>query len=247
VFWNGEFVHTLRLKQEGVLAEYQSPQAADLPDFMRDKDNRWTAFGGRYRVFIANKDFKPRSLALTDLPTVNLPGEKLAESSPLFGTSSAQAAALYAYLGPQKARAAYEALVKKGVRIAAGNSVVRDLVVSGDVTLGIVDSDDANDALREGAKVQVFLPKETVLIPQTTAIISGAPHRKEAEALVDFLLSAEVEKMLVEAGYCQAPFKDKSLKPSLLLPEAKLVPVRPDDVVRLLAKSSDDLRPLFVK
>ena len=47
VFWSGEFAQTVLLKNEGVLAAYDSPQAADLPEAYRDPD-RWA------RMSIAN-------------------------------------------------------------------------------------------------------------------------------------------------------------------------------------------------
>lgn len=45
----------------------------------------------------------------------------------------------------------------------------------------------------------------TLLIPNTLAIIEGAPHRNEAQELVDYLLSAEVETALAEGPSAQIP------------------------------------------
>ena len=39
VFWNGEFVQTLLLQTDGLLAPYQSPNSADIPDCSRQ--NVW--------------------------------------------------------------------------------------------------------------------------------------------------------------------------------------------------------------
>src|SRR5512142_2278403 len=49
VFWNNEFSQTLYLKEQGVLAAYDSPAAASLPDSFRDPARLWSAFGGRAR------------------------------------------------------------------------------------------------------------------------------------------------------------------------------------------------------
>ena len=51
---------------------------------------------------------------------------------------------------------------------------------------------------KEGAKITVFMPSETMVIPQTVAVIAGAQNRGEAEELTDYLLGGEVEKSLAE-------------------------------------------------
>ena len=45
----------------------------------------------------------------------------------------------------------------------------------------------------------------TLFIPNTVAIIKGGAHPVAARKLVDFLLSAEVEKMLAEGAAAQIP------------------------------------------
>ena len=59
IFWNGEFMHMLALKDAGILTSYSSPQAKGLPDNFRHKSNLWTAFGGRARTLIVNGKSEP--------------------------------------------------------------------------------------------------------------------------------------------------------------------------------------------
>lgn len=56
VFWNNEIVHTLRLKDAGILATYSSPSAATIPAEYKDLSNHWTGFAARARVIIINTD-----------------------------------------------------------------------------------------------------------------------------------------------------------------------------------------------
>jgi hypothetical protein len=45
VFLSGEFAQTILLKDEGLLAAYQSPNTADIPEAFYDPQGFWTAFG----------------------------------------------------------------------------------------------------------------------------------------------------------------------------------------------------------
>ena len=45
----------------------------------------------------------------------------------------------------------------------------------------------------------------TLFIPNTLALIKGAPHRRAAEALAGLILSPEVEAALAEDPYYEAP------------------------------------------
>jgi iron(III) transport system substrate-binding protein len=247
VFWNGEFVQTLRLKAKGVLQPYRSPLRSDFPPSMLDPEGYWNELTPRLRVWMSAPDFKERNIGLEDLPRTGLPGDQMAVSNPMLGTASTQAAALFAIHGPAAAGKSYQALLDKGVRIVEGNATVRDLVVSGDIKLGLTDTDDACSAIRHGAKARVFYPTETLLIPASVAIIKGAPNVKEAQVLVDFLMGAEAESMLVESGFCQMPVRKTATKPCLALPQPKLLRVRPEQIVDNLAQATEDLRQRFVR
>ncbi len=211
VFWNSEFVQTLRLKSEGLLEPARPANAADLPASLKDKDGCWYASGARFRVLLANT----RKLAPKDRPreweefgSGRWRGPDVAISLPLFGTSADQAAALYAAWGRERARGLYEKLKGAEVRVVDGNSVVRDLVVQGAAAAGWTDSDDACGAVAESADVELILPGQkgegTLQIPGTVARVKGGPHAKEAETLMDFLLKRETEKMLIDSGFYQS-------------------------------------------
>ena len=47
----------------------------------------------------------------------------------------------------------------------------------------------------------------TLYIPNTLALIKGSPHPKEAEKLLDYLLSADVERRLADGPSAQIPLR----------------------------------------
>src|SRR3982750_3975194 len=62
VFWGNEPFHTINLAEDGLLAEYESPSAKDVPARFKDPKHRWTGNGLRARVIAqaAISSFMPR-------------------------------------------------------------------------------------------------------------------------------------------------------------------------------------------
>jgi iron(III) transport system substrate-binding protein len=224
VFWNGEFAQTLTLRDRGVLAEYRPPSSAGLPADSADLKGFWTGVGGRARVLLIHRDHVPqeaRPKKLEDLLTSTLPGERIGMAWPFFGTSATHAAALYAVWGPERARTFFTGLKARGVRFVDGNSVVRDLVVQGELWMGLTDSDDALNALEKKAPVEMILLDQeenglgTLRIPATVALVANDPNREEGRTLIDYLVSEHAEQLMVKGGFCQYPLRadTKALRP----------------------------------
>ena len=208
VFWSGEFAQTLLLKERGVLEAYAPPAAGDIPSRYRDPDGAWTGFAGRARVILVNTDKVPEENtphSIFDLLDPRWPEGSVGIAYPLFGTTLTQAAALYAEMGADAARAFFESLVARGVRVVDGNSVVRDMVARGELMVGLTDTDDACGALDRGAPVSIILPDQdgmgTLIIPNSIAVIAKGPHPDAAREFVDFLLSPDVEDALIASGW----------------------------------------------
>jgi len=219
VFWNSEVARTLVLQDKGVLAPYRSPAGADIPAQFKDADGYWTGFAARARVLVYNKEL----LAPADLPKsifdLTQPAwrGRFTMAYPLFGTTATQVAAWYAVLGPERTEAYLQALKANAVVIVDGNGTSRDTVVQGEVPLGFTDTDDANVAIQAGKPVGMIFPDAdglgTLLIPNTVALVAGAPHPQEARRLIDFLLSRDVESKLAFSESMQIPLRDGVGKP----------------------------------
>lgn len=215
VFWNNEIIQTIVLKEKGVLDAYLSPNAQQVPSAYRDPEGYWTGVTARARVLIVNTDrmTQPDTIdSIYDLLDPAWRGEDVGIAYPLFGTTATHAAALYEAFGPEQARDYFEQLANRGVRVVDGNSVVRDLVASGQLAFGLTDTDDACGALARGAPVAINLPDQdnlgTLLIPSTVMLIAGAPHPEQGRALVDYLLTREVEQALIDTGFSHIPLHE---------------------------------------
>lgn len=211
VFWSNEPVRTLILKSRGVLEPYRSANADGLPAALIDPEHFWTGFSARIRVIAYNTNLvkaeqAPRSvLELADARW----REQVAMADPRFGSTSFHVAALYALAGDEKMDDFFRRLKENRVRIVDSNSAVRDLVARGDVKVGLTDTDDVNVAIEAGQPVAMVLPDRDGLgvpvMPNMVSLIANAPHAEEAKKLIDYLLSADVERQLAQSEAVQIP------------------------------------------
>jgi iron(III) transport system substrate-binding protein len=113
-------------------------------------------------------------------------------------------AALFSAWGDEEAKAFLGRLKDNGVRIASSNGEVKRLVASGEIAFGLTDTDDAHEALGDGAPVRVVYPDQdelgTLVMPTVVVLIKGGPHPEAGRRFIDCLLSAEVERRLAASA-----------------------------------------------
>lgn len=214
VFWGNEELRTRQLAAQGVWRE----------------TNGWAAFGHRSRRIVINTNFvrwDPARWGETpsspDLPPSGSPAEarqqlnpppgcladltnsvwrgRVALAYPLFGTTATHFLALRQHWGEARWEAWCRALAANQPLVVDGNSVVARLVARGEAWVGLTDSDDIAAVQREGAPVVALpLTDEALLIPNTIAVVRGAPHPETAQRLFAWLQRSEVVAKLVAAG-----------------------------------------------
>ena len=219
VFWNNEVANTIALAEEGMLASYASPSAADIPAAFKDPEQRWTGFAARARVFIVNTELVPDASeidSMWDLVDPRWQG-KVGMAKPLTGTTLTHFAALYETIGPAETERYVREIKAAGVNLARGNAHTMKLVASGELAFAWTDSDDFNVALENGAPVIAVYPDQeprgaepalgTLVIPNSVAILADAPHPEAARRLVDWILSPEIERELAFSRSAQIPVR----------------------------------------
>ena len=211
VFWSNEPVRTLVLKSRDVLAPYRSPSAEGSRRRSSIPDGYWTGFSARMRVIAYNTKLVKAAEApqsVFDLADPKWRGQ-VAIADPRFGSTSFHVAALYAIAGDEKMDDFFRRLKANGVRVVDGNSVVRDLVARGEVKVGLTDTDDVNVAIEDGQPIGMVLPDKDGLgvpvMPNMVSLIANAPHPEEGRRLIDYLLSADVERQLAQSDAVQIP------------------------------------------
>lgn len=213
VFWNNEIVNTIRLKQRGLLQPCRPANAQHYPPAFRDSDGLWYGFAARSRVIIANTELLaepeiPRSLE--DLASPALRG-KTGIAKPLFGTTATHVACLFSGLGAPRAQELLKALKDNDVSVQSGNKACAVAVAQGQLAAAFTDTDDAVIEVRQGAPVALVVADAgsrgsgALLIPNTLSLVRDCPHPEAGRALIDYLLSPEVENRLAESASAQIP------------------------------------------
>lgn len=238
IFWSGDPGRAALLKTEGVTEAYASPAAEGIPSEFMDADRHWIGFSARARVLLVNTGAvapgeEPKTLE-------ELTGEKwrdrAAIANPLFGTTSYHVAALFEAWGEERAWKWLDDLKANGAKIASSNGDVKRQVASGQVAVGLTDTDDATEALRDGQPVRaVFLdqssvdgtPVGTLILPNTVSLIARGPNPDGAKRVFDYLLSARVQLMLAESC-AQAPLSPGVTPPDMEFDLSGVVPMKVD-------------------
>lgn len=222
VFWNNEVLGTMELKQAGLLLPYKGAGYERIPERFKDPEGYWTGFSARLRVYIINTDkLSATSEAIQKALTYDL--SRMAIAKPLYGTTLTHYCCLWREKGEDALKQQDAQWRKKGVRILNGNATVKDVVAVGGCDFGWTDTDDFFVAYDSGKKVKMLpvrmLNGNTICIPNSVAIIKGTSHRKNAQKLVDFLLSKRCELMLANSKSRQIPLGP--VDQSQLSPEVK--------------------------
>src|SRR5262249_15036535 len=194
VFWSGDPVRAAVLKAKGVSASYHSKEAEGLPKLYSDPDGHWTGFSARAKVLIYNKNLvekgkEPKSVM--DLLAPRFKG-KACLANPLFGTTSMYAVALFQVFGDDKARKFFDDFAANGGKILSSNGEVRRRVADGEYAVGLTDTDDYNEARKDGKPVGVVYPDEdgmgTLVIPNCAVLIANGPNPEAGKRFIDYLL-----------------------------------------------------------
>lgn len=206
VFWGNEELRTRQLAAQGVFRE----------------TNGWVAFGYRSRRVVINTNFvserrspnrhdsitpQPRAGSEIGAPTslLELTNDrwrgKVALAYPLFGTTATHFLALRQHWGAERWETWCRALAANKPFLVDGNSVVVKLVGRGEAWIGLTDSDDIAASQREGRGLTALpLTEESLLIPNTAAVIRDAPHPANAQRLFEYLQRNELMEKLVRAS-----------------------------------------------
>jgi iron(III) transport system substrate-binding protein len=127
---------------------------------------------------------------------------RVALAYPLFGSTATHLMMLRQRWGDARWTDWCRAVMANRPMLVDGNSVVVRRVAAGDVVLGLTDTDDVEAARREGiGVVAIPLPgSEDLVLPNSVALVRGAPHPGPARRLAGYLRSSAALDALVRAG-----------------------------------------------
>lgn len=225
VWWSNERLGTRLLADQGLFEPVDSP--ADLPAEYQDEQRAFHAFALRSRVIAyATKritdDTVPRRLAELVKPEWK---NRVGMARPQFGTTRAHITSLLAGSGEQALRTWLAAMKANGLRLYDGNSSVVKAIAHGEIDIGLTDTDDVFSGQRENWPVaciyemvdparaegdsdpSMLISTGPLFIPNTIALLKGAPHAEPAKVFIAFVLSEDVERLLAESDSHNTPLR----------------------------------------
>ena len=223
LFWSSECFRMIELQEAGLLGRFPPDEASAMttgvsPAWCSSED-AWIAIAPRARVIV----YAPDRVSADDVPSTweGLVDPRwrgrLAMADPRFGTTGGHLGAMHAAWGSERYGRWLDGLQANEVALlTSGNAGVVEGVATGEFDLGMTDTDDVWAAREQGLAVELMYPRHepasvsgggTLLIPNTVGIIRGGPHPESALALARWLVSAEVERMLMESPSRNIPLR----------------------------------------
>lgn len=196
-------------------APYEYSQKDILEQTYVSDDNRWTVFSQLPVVFIYNN----KLIYETDAPKgwKDLLKErwkgKIAYANPHnSGSSYTILLTLMQVMGKDNWDTLDQlAFVLDGKILENSNDVLNE-VISGTKLIGITLEESAMKRIAAGADITMVYPVEgTSAIPDGSALILGAPHEENARLFLEFIMSEDVQRMIVERNYRRSMRKDLSV------------------------------------
>jgi iron(III) transport system substrate-binding protein len=248
VFWDNETAQLTRLSDAGVVDTRPPPQSSEarLPESGGTASGwaaasgvngrSWSGFAARARVLVVYTGAGSGAAMPDSIQALTEPAWKgrAALANPHFGTTGTHFAALLLLWGEPRFRHWLRQVRENEVAILPGNAQVKDAVAAGRYDFGFSDTDDVNEALRDGKPVRLVVPDQGAtqmgmfVIPNAVALIRGAPHAESASKLMTYLLSPEVEAALGRGASAQIPIRNTVPGPALLPPLSSLKVLKVD-------------------
>lgn len=210
LYWANEPVRADVLRQQDISTPFKPENGQTIPDQFKDPGGHWTGFSARARLFVVNKKAQHKPTGVLSYADEKTRGRSVI-ANPLFGTTTAQMAALFSVWGDDRGKRFLAALKSNRVRLSTSNGESADFVASGEFDFALVDSDDAVDRMRSGKPIEIVYPDQgenepgLLIIPNAVALIRGGPNSANGRRLMEYLVSPETERKLALASCAQIP------------------------------------------
>jgi len=209
VFITTELFTVQSLAARDSFQPYAAQGVEQLPAEFVGANHLWTGLTRRARVIMYNTELVSGDelpASIFELTDPKWRGQVAAAGS-TNGSMQAQIAAMRQLLGEEQTRAWLEGLLANDVTFFGGHTDVRKAVGAGEFKLGLVNHYYYYLQRTEGSPVGVIFPDQDesqiglLTNVAAAAIIKGAAHAEAAQAFLDFLISAEGQKLFAELNY----------------------------------------------
>ena len=197
VLWTSEVPDFYKLKGEGMLHPYISPEVKSILNPLPDFDGAFTPIRlGTLGIVYNPRFIKTAPTQWTDLTTPPYKGAFGIANPALSGTSFMSVALLADQMGWKF----FQDLKKNKAKMGKGSGQVIDDTASGDLVACLGVDYITNDKISKGATLVLTYPPQMLVIPSPAAIIKGTPNLDAAQKFIDFMLSKECQTIIAGEG-----------------------------------------------
>ncbi len=211
VWFGGPCDPFITAKEQGLLLQYESPNAASIDAKYKDPDNYWTGIYIGYVGFVSNND-RLAELGIEaptswqDLLNEKLKGEIMMASPAASSTGYVILASVLQLMGEDEGFDYMQKLNTNVLQYTERGSGCIASVISGEVAVGVCFCHDAIKNQLEGYEdlLTVTVPSEgTGYETGAMAILADGPDQEAAKIFYDWALTADCQNMFKDYGAYQ--------------------------------------------
>ena len=212
VWFGGPADPFITAKEQGLLLQYESPNAADIDAKYKDADNYWTGIYIGYVGFVSNNDrlaelgIEEAPDSWEDLLDSRLKGEIMMASPAASSTGYVILASVLQLMGEDEGFDYMQKLDETVLQYTERGSGCIASVISGEVAVGVCFCHDAIKNQLEGYQdlLTVTVPSEgTGYETGAMAILADGPDQEAAKIFYDWALTADCQNMFKDYGALQ--------------------------------------------
>jgi len=206
VWFGGGSDAFIQAKEEGLTQPYQSPNAKNVDPAFLDADGYWTAVSLVVVGLLVNNDrLADKNLPMpetwADLADPVYKDELMASNPTTSGTAYTTVSGVLQIMGEEKGWEFLDKLYANVPYLEKSGSGPAKKALAGEYAIGIVPDPHNSPLTNPDANLTDIFPSDGVLAwPSPVAIVAGAKHPNNAKIFVDWCLSAEGQKVLMQAS-----------------------------------------------
>ena len=212
LLWIAEPSYYYQLKDQGYLDTYKSIWDKDIPAMFRDKD--YCFWGARIICMVIaynTENVKEPPQNWIDLIDPKWKGQIVIANPDYSGASLITIGALAQKFGWEY----FEQLRANNVAVVKGNNVVGAKLATGEFNIGISIHNIIFDMKNTGSNLDYLYPKDgSIMITSPIAIFKDTQKKELSELFLNYILSPEGQKILVDKGNFIPVRKDVPFPPN---------------------------------
>jgi iron(III) transport system substrate-binding protein len=193
------FAYLPMLAEKSLLARYVSPETKAYQEGFFDPKGHWVSMYSNLVVLGYNTRAVNEALAPKDWP--DLLDSRWNGKIGMDPEVGAWYGAMLSYFGKEKGEKFFRALARQRIQWRRGHSLLAQLMTAGEFPLALVYAFNIAELQRSGAPVQwMTTAKPIVATTSGIGIAARTDTPASSKLFVDFALSAEGQKLIVESG-----------------------------------------------